>query len=148
MTYDHLHLHLPKHFCQLPLRPFPADYPKYPSRDQVVANLDDYQHHFHINPVLETRLETTVTRAEFATEVGMWVMTAERSRGKETKQIFGRVLVVAIVENGENGETVMPKLPGQSKFCGDVIHAKEYRNGRRFRTRECLWLGRGIRAWR
>jgi cation diffusion facilitator CzcD-associated flavoprotein CzcO len=40
--YDRLHLHAPKGLSSLPYRPYPADYPRYPSRDQVLRYLEGY----------------------------------------------------------------------------------------------------------
>jgi len=39
--YDRLHLHTHKRQSGLPGLPMPAAYPKYPSRDQLVAYLED-----------------------------------------------------------------------------------------------------------
>jgi indole-3-pyruvate monooxygenase len=41
-TYDRLTLHLPRRFCELPLLPFPEDFPTYPSKDQFVAYMEAY----------------------------------------------------------------------------------------------------------
>src|SRR6185295_19432063 len=40
--YDRLHLHTNKFFSNLPYVPFPAQVPRYASRDQVVAYLENY----------------------------------------------------------------------------------------------------------
>ena len=41
--YDRLHLHTSKRFSNLPFRKFGRIIPRYPSRQQVVDYLDDYQ---------------------------------------------------------------------------------------------------------
>jgi len=42
--YERLHLHTPKSHSALPFVAFPKSYPRYPSRQQVVAYLDSYAH--------------------------------------------------------------------------------------------------------
>ncbi|KAF9594865.1 hypothetical protein IFM89_035026 [Coptis chinensis] len=41
-AYDRLHFHLPKKFCELPLMPFPAKFPTYPTKEHFVDYLDAY----------------------------------------------------------------------------------------------------------
>ncbi|MBA0662006.1 hypothetical protein Goklo_006212, partial [Gossypium klotzschianum] len=41
-TYDRLHLHLPKQFCELPLMGFPTDFLTYPTKQQFVDYLESY----------------------------------------------------------------------------------------------------------
>jgi len=48
--YRRLHLHTVKEHSALPGLPFPADAPRYPSRDDVVAYLDAYARCFGIQP--------------------------------------------------------------------------------------------------
>lgn len=67
-TYDRLKLHLPKQFCQLPLMPFPSNFPKYPSKHQFIDYLQSYARKFDIQPVFSQ----TVHRAEFDKKIGQW----------------------------------------------------------------------------
>ena len=48
--YERLHLHAPKRHSALPYRPFPAHYPTYPSRSQMVEDLEDYAAAFALKP--------------------------------------------------------------------------------------------------
>ena len=48
--YDRLHLHTVKAQSGLPDLPMPDDWPRYVSRDQVVAYLESYARHFDIAP--------------------------------------------------------------------------------------------------
>ncbi|KAG0600425.1 hypothetical protein M758_11G033100 [Ceratodon purpureus] len=136
MTYDRLHLHLPKKYCELPLLQFPESYPKYPSRDQFIAYLDNYAKHFRISPMCNT----TVVSAEFAAPLGLWVVTAEHGVGKVSCKFTAKTLVVA---TGENGEAVVPSFLGREDFAGKVIHGKEYRNGKKYRDEKVLVVGTG-----
>jgi len=53
--YDRLRLHTPKSHSALPDRAFPRTYPRYPSREQVVAYLDDYARAFELEGRLHRR---------------------------------------------------------------------------------------------
>ncbi|XP_024369268.1 probable indole-3-pyruvate monooxygenase YUCCA4 [Physcomitrium patens] len=138
MTYDRLRMHLPKQFCQLPLRPFPAVYPKYPTKNQFIAYLEDYQRHFGISPVYNA----TVTSAEFSTALGLWVVIAEQKLEDncETVTYTTRSLVVA---TGENAEPYMPDLFGSHKFHGVISHGSTYRNGVKYKDMKVLVVGAG-----
>src|SRR5271154_5922148 len=48
--YDRLHLHTPKALSQLPYTPFPADFQRYPARDQVVEYLETYARSNDLHP--------------------------------------------------------------------------------------------------
>ena len=52
--YDRLHLHTNKSLSNLPYKKFGNAIPRYPSRQQVVDYLEDYQKEFNINPVFNT----------------------------------------------------------------------------------------------
>nr|GME09615.1 indole-3-pyruvate monooxygenase YUCCA6-like [Ipomoea batatas] len=51
-TYNRLRLHLPKHFCELPLMPFKATLPTYPTKQQFIKYLEDYAGQFDIRPYI------------------------------------------------------------------------------------------------
>jgi cation diffusion facilitator CzcD-associated flavoprotein CzcO len=48
--YDRLHLHTVKNHSALPYLDFPAATRRYPSRDQVIAYLEQYANHFGLIP--------------------------------------------------------------------------------------------------
>src|SRR5437762_9633125 len=52
--YDRLHLHTSKGLSNLPYKKFDRSVARYPSRQQVVDYLVDYQRAFNINPLLNT----------------------------------------------------------------------------------------------
>ncbi|KAL6638615.1 hypothetical protein ACP70R_023726 [Stipagrostis hirtigluma subsp. patula] len=134
-TYDRLRLHLPKHLCQLPGMPFPADYPEYPTRDQFVAYLHAYAARFHLRP----RFDQSVVSARFDRAAGLWRVRARTAAGDATEYI-GRWLVVA---TGENAERVLPELDGAEAFAGPVTHVAEYKSGEAYRGKRVLVVGCG-----
>ncbi len=56
--YERLHLHTPKVFSNLPYKKFSRKIPRYPSRQQVVDYLEDYQIAFSIRPFFNTKALT------------------------------------------------------------------------------------------
>ncbi|KAL4283798.1 hypothetical protein GQ457_16G001030 [Hibiscus cannabinus] len=134
-TYDRLHLHLPKQFCELPLMGFPTDFLTYPTKQQFVAYLESYARRFDIRP----RFDETVSRAEYDRKVGLWFVRSVGSNGKETV-FMCRWLVVA---TGENAEAVVPEMEGMEEFGGDVRHSSMYKSGEEFRGKRVLVVGCG-----
>src|SRR4051794_26956859 len=91
--YDRLHLHTSKGFSGLPGLPMPRGYPKYPSREQMVAYLEDYARHFDLRPELGVSV-SRVARKDQGWEI-------ESSKGA----ISARNVVVA------TGNTRVPHQP-------------------------------------
>src|SRR4051794_33786905 len=54
--WDSLRLFTPVRYDSLPGRDFPGDADSYPGRDEVVAYLTDYVHHFDLPVELDTRV--------------------------------------------------------------------------------------------
>ncbi|XP_020258842.1 indole-3-pyruvate monooxygenase YUCCA6-like isoform X2 [Asparagus officinalis] len=132
-TYDRLHLHLPKKYCQLPLMPFPPKFPKYPSKQQFISYLESYANKFDIRPLFKE----TVVRAEFDRGVGLWRV---RTRVRE---YACRWLVVS---TGENAEAVVGpeiNIEGIGRFKGSVMHTSLYKSGELFRGKRVLVVGCG-----
>lgn len=126
--YDRLHLHTNKGTSALPFIPFPRDYPRYPSRDQVVAYLESYAHAFHLEP-----------------RFGEEVIAARRRDDHwevETRDgaYIARHLVVA---TGLNRDPITPRWQGQDDYRGRIMHSRDYRNGAEFRGARVLVVGIG-----
>ncbi len=126
--YERLHLHTDKTTSALPHLPFPASYPTYPSREQVVAYLDDYAHHFGIRPRFGERVETAARRD------GHWDIRTTKGRYRAD---------FLIVATGYNSQPVLPKFPGAEKFRGATVHSSAYRNSKPHLGRRTLVVGCG-----
>lgn len=140
-TYDRLKLHLPKQYCQLPLMPFPDDFPEYPARKQFIQYLESYSKRFEINP----RFNESVQSAKYDETCGLWrirtVSTIPTSGGTHSEvEYICRWLVVA---TGENAERVVPEIEGLNEFSGNVLHACEYKSGETFVGKRVLVVGCG-----
>lgn len=126
--YDRLHLHTMKEHSALPGLPFPAHYPRYPSRQQVVDYLDQYARHFDLRP----RLGVTVQRAR--RRDGAWEI--ETDAGALRAQSF-------VIAAGYNAAPRPVDWPGLGDFGGEVVHSGRYRNGAPFAGRRVLVVGAG-----
>lgn len=127
--YERLHLHTPKRHSALPHRPFPRDYPTYPSRQQMWEYLEDYARAFDLRPEFGREVERCIRRSD-----GVW----EVSTGAGTYR--GRHLVIA---SGWQREPNVPRWPGMDSFPGSVLHSHDYTNGEQFRGRRVLVVGFG-----
>nr|QLD98961.1 YUCCA4 [Lilium sp. c96298] len=130
-TYDRLKLHLPKKFCELPLMSFPADFPKYPSKQQFISYMESYAAFFNIFPKFNSEVET----AWFDSAIGCW-----RVKLASGEQLLSRWLVVA---TGENAEPALPDIPGIEKFGGRLTHTCNYKSGAEFEDNKVLVVGCG-----
>lgn len=126
--YDRLHLHTDKKNSELPFAPFPKEYPRYPSRDQVVKYLEDYAEKFQ----LEIRF-------------GQQVISAKRMDDLWQVQTQDALLSAPnlVVASGYARHAVKPAWPGLDSFHGAVIHSSEYKNGGPFKGQRVLVVGFG-----
>ncbi|XP_057959913.1 indole-3-pyruvate monooxygenase YUCCA6 [Malania oleifera] len=134
-SYDRLRLHLPKQFCELPLMPFPAGFPTYPTKVQFVEYLEEYAERFGIRP----EFEETVVHAEYDGGVGWWRVRSVGADERETEYLC-RWLVVA---TGENAEAVLPEIEGREGFGGRMVHTSMYKSGEAFEGKRVLVVGCG-----
>lgn len=138
-TYDRLHLHIPKEFCELPLMPFPASYPTYPNRQQFLDYLEEYARHFDIQP----HFNESVQSAHYDESSQLWrvnTQTTGKSSCNKIEEYTARWLIVA---SGENAEIVTPKLPGMKDYQGDLLHSSKYKNGSEYVGKKVLVVGCG-----
>ncbi len=126
--YDRLHLHTSRGMSGLPGYPMPRRYPRYPSRDQVVAYLEQYAAHFGLEPLYNQRL----VRAEQAD--GRWIAHTPDGR------FSADTLVLA---TGYTRVPNVPEWPGRDTFRGPIVHSSQYRNGRPFAGQDVLVVGFG-----
>jgi len=129
--YDRLHLHTPKSSSALPGLKMPREWPRYPSRGQVV----DYLQHYCASHELEPHYDQEVTRLERCE--GAWIATTGARQWK------ARNVVVA---TGAARRPVSPSWPGLDSYRGQVLHSSEYKNGDPWKGRPVLIVGFGNSA--
>lgn len=130
-TYERLKLHLPKHLCELPLMPFPPEFPVYPTKQQFISYLDSYIKRFSIRPLF--RME--VRKAEYDNSIDFW-----RINAGDDWEFICRWLIVA---TGENAEAMIPEIPGISEFKGRLLHTSCYKKGDDYNRERVLVVGCG-----
>jgi cation diffusion facilitator CzcD-associated flavoprotein CzcO len=126
--YDRLRLNTCRPFSHLPDRPFAKGTPMFPSRDQVVAHIEQHAREEGIDFMLGTRVE------RLERNDGVWL--ARTSDG----DIGTREVVVA---TGYENNPFIPGWSGRDSFRGELRHASEYRNAEPYRDRKVLVVGPG-----
>uniref|UniRef100_A0A0D9WIW8 Flavin-containing monooxygenase n=1 Tax=Leersia perrieri TaxID=77586 RepID=A0A0D9WIW8_9ORYZ len=134
--YDRLSLHLPRQFCQLPLFPFPSNYPNYPTKQQFVAYLENYAARFGVHPMYNHE----VVCAEYDEQLMLWRVRTQTTGMLEDVEYVSQWLVVA---TGENAEPVLPMIDGLEEFQGTAIHTSAYKSGSKFTGKAILVVGCG-----
>lgn len=130
--YDRLHLHTPRGWSHLPGYQIPRRFGRWVARDDVVRYLEEYAEHHR----LRTRFGEAVERVDRAADgSARW---AVRLGGGDV--VTARHVVVA---TGYNHTPVEPSWPGLDGFTGEVVLARDYRNGRRWAGRDVLVVGTG-----
>ena len=126
--YERLHLHTVKQHSALPMAPWPAQAPTYPSRDEVVDYLTRYAREQAVAPHFGVALQR-LSRADGGYRV-------QTSAGTVT----ARAVVMA---TGYNRLPFVPDLPGQRQFLGLQGHAASYRHAGPYQGRRTLVVGCG-----
>ncbi|MCB9453762.1 MAG: NAD(P)/FAD-dependent oxidoreductase [Anaerolineaceae bacterium] len=126
--YDRLHLHTNKALSALPYLPMPGDYPKYPSRDQVVAYMETYTRHHGLQPRFGQQV-TSVRR-----ENNRWITETQDTRYESAH---------VIIATGYTRQPNIPVFPGQEAFTGTILHSSQYHNGEPYRGQSVLVIGFG-----
>lgn len=126
--YERLHLHTDRGHSALPGLPMPRNYPRYPSRAQVVAYLEDYAMQFDLHPVFGSQVER-VLRAD-----GRWCIDTATARFTAP---------VVVIATGWADFPHVPRWPGQDGYIGEVIHSSAYRNPAPYAGKRVLVVGFG-----
>ncbi|MCE9598979.1 MAG: NAD(P)/FAD-dependent oxidoreductase [Spirochaetia bacterium] len=129
--YDRLHLHTSKKLSGLPYRGFGKTIPLYPSRQEVVDYLIDYQREFEINPVFNTEALSVKRDGEY------WI--------SETKKTAFKSKYV-IVATGPFGKPKPVNFKGMETFPGKILHSYGYKSGKDFSGQKVLVVGFGNSA--
>ncbi|KAM7495921.1 hypothetical protein LguiA_020335 [Lonicera macranthoides] len=136
-SYDRLHLHLAKQFCELPHMSFPSTCPTYVPRKQFIQYLDEYASHFKISPLYQRLVESAI----YDEDNKKWnVKVNNLANYGDVEEYFSRFLVVA---TGETSDAFVPEVEGLSSFKGEVFHSTQYKNGESYSDKNVLVVGAG-----
>jgi hypothetical protein len=129
--YKRLHLHTNKRVSNLPYKKFGSTIPRYPSRQEVVDYLEDYQKEFNIDPVCNTEARSIKKEGE------CWIT-------ETTNGIFKSRYV--IIATGPFGKAKPVSFKGMETFPGKILHSAVYKTGKDFQGQNALVVGFGNSA--
>lgn len=162
--YDRLRTNLPNQIMNYRSTPFPAGTPVFPSHAQIAAYLHDYAKlngwvsstsclsrsysclslPFSSNPA-DSRLNevirwgervTSLTHTPGGTDADRWTVESISPTGAHTEHVSHVILA-----NGHYNEPYLPPIPGLADFAGELVHARWWRNPRRFRGQDIVVVG-------
>jgi len=129
--YERLHLHTNKRVSNLPYKKFDRTIPGYPSRQQVVDYLEEYQKEFNIDPVFNAEARSVKKEGDcWLTETNI-----ETFRSK-----------YVIMATGPFGKPKPVNFKGMETFPGKLIHSYAYKTGKDFKGQKVLVVGFGNSA--
>lgn len=126
--YDRLELQSPRWLTSLPGYHFRRAAGRWPSRDAVVAYLEEYARAYR----LDMRMRTEVHRVDRVS--GAWEVHTGRERLRAQR---------VVLATGYNRIPFVPDWPGREAFRGELVHAGDFRNGDPYRGRDVLVVGGG-----
>jgi cation diffusion facilitator CzcD-associated flavoprotein CzcO len=113
--------------------PMPADYPDFPSRQQMLDYLRDYAEKFQL-----------ARHIQFNTKVAMALPFPDGRWELELASGEKRIYKGLIVCNGHHWDRRFPNYPG--RFEGEFIHSKDYRTPAELSGKRVLVIGGGNSA--
>jgi cation diffusion facilitator CzcD-associated flavoprotein CzcO len=129
--YDRLHLHTPRYHSSLPYFKIPGHHPKYLSKNDFAAYLNEYAEKFNIKPKFNQKV------IEVKEVNKQWEVITE------TDKFHGLHLIIA---TGYARKPVQPHIEGIENFQGDIIHSSQYKNGEKYKNKNVLVVGFGNSA--
>jgi cation diffusion facilitator CzcD-associated flavoprotein CzcO len=132
-VYETVHIISSRKTTEYADYPMPADYPDFPSRQQMLDYLRDYAAKFALCPHIE--FNTKVVMALPLVD-GRWEL--ELANGEK------RIYKGLIVCNGHHWDRRFPRHPGT--FEGEYLHSKDYRQPAQLTGKRVLVIGGGNSA--
>jgi cation diffusion facilitator CzcD-associated flavoprotein CzcO len=129
--YERLHLHTNKRVSNLPYKKFDRTIPGYPSRQQVVDYLEEYQKEFNIDPVFNAEARSVKKEGD------CW-LTETNTETFRSKYV--------IIATGPFGKPKPVNFKGMETFPGKLIHSYAYKTGKDFKGQKVLVVGFGNSA--
>lgn len=135
-VFDTTHIISSKTLSQYDDFPFPADYPDYPSHQQLATYFQNYARHFNLYPHIQ--FETLVLKCELDNNQ-KWLVTTQKD-GETKTESFDALAVC----NGHHWKPRFPDYPGQ--FSGKMMHSHEVKRFSDFTDKRVLVIGGGNSA--
>ncbi|XP_064640715.1 uncharacterized protein LOC135495757 isoform X2 [Lineus longissimus] len=140
--YRNLRTNLPKEVMAFPGYPFPKEWPSFMTHQQVLQYLEDFAVHYKLKEHIE--FDTIVEKVhpiQFDGKTKWEIHTRNTIDGKDqtTREEFDAVFVCS----GHFSEPMIPDIPSQALFQGDLSHSHDYRYPEPFTDKVVLFLGAG-----
>ncbi len=116
--------------------PFPDELPVYPHRADVLAYFNSYADHFRLRPFIH--LNTTVTNI-IRQQNNQWLVHYQDESGSNNQELFDAI----VIANGFYQKPLMPCLPGQDSFQGQILHSADYKGPEPFKGKRVVVIGTG-----
>ncbi len=117
--------------------PMPADYPDFPSRQQMVEYLRAYAEHFELRPNIQFNTKVVLARPTTSQpQTQQW----ELALANGERRVYKGLLVC----NGHHWDRRWPSYPGQ--FSGAYFHSKDYKTPEQLAGQRVLVVGGGNSA--
>ncbi|MDY6941996.1 MAG: NAD(P)-binding domain-containing protein [Pseudomonadota bacterium] len=114
-AYQSLHINTSRRQMAYADFPMPANYPDFPSHEQIVKYLNDYVDHFDLRTHI--RFNTTVTHCR-RLDNGVWEVTFDNGETREYDAL--------VVANGHHWDPCWPEPRFPGVFNGVEMHAHDY----------------------
>ncbi|MCC7085483.1 MAG: NAD(P)-binding domain-containing protein [Pirellulales bacterium] len=131
-VYRSTHLVSSKSLTQYPDFPMPADWPEYPSQQQVQEYLRAYAKQFRLHEAI--RFNTSVQQVEPAdATASRWIVTLSTGERRCYRGV--------VIANGHHWDPNWPSYPGC--FDGAVLHSSQYKTPEVLTAKRTLVVGGG-----
>ncbi|MXS79589.1 putative flavoprotein involved in K+ transport [Nitrosomonas eutropha] len=129
--YDGLRLNTGRFCSALPGNKFPLSAGGWPSRDEVVALLENMPERGGFT--VQTSIE--IEKIRYDHERDIWQITSI-----DNQQFESRAVVIA---TGTNRIPVIPEWEGKNTFAGKIIHSSQFKNAQEYADKHVLVVGSG-----
>jgi dimethylaniline monooxygenase (N-oxide forming) len=136
-SYPDVKTQTPKDIYAFSQMPMPANYPEWPSGDQVFTYLRSYAERFSLLPLI--RFDQSVTALKQRIGRG-WEVTMASVDGTANTEAYDFVALCT----GQFSEKYKPSHPGAKEFCaagGTILHSSEHIDAAAVRGKRIIVLG-------
>lgn len=132
-VYESAHIISSRRVTQYANFPMPADYPDFPSRQQMLDYLHTFADHFNLSEAIRFNTRVQYVRP---VEHNLWEVWFEHGE----VCLYKGVLCC----NGHHWSKEYPQIPGT--FSGEILHSKDYKTADQLRGKRVLVIGAGNSA--
>ena len=127
--HEQLSLNTHKKISDIPGLKISAAFPDFPSRDQYVEYMEEYEKFLNI-PIKFNTTARSISR----NKNGSWLVD-DGSENSEYKHV--------VVCTGSDHTPFIPDWPGKDKFRGELIHGGDFTHAKNYRGKSVLLVGAG-----